>query len=223
MQKACFIEMEGVLLPEGNYLPDEFRAKDFLEKMVEFCLKKKIEFFLVSGFHESVAKRKFSESFLEKYFDEKHFLFVDENYISSKSEVDEKVHRKSLEENPEFNDSYFKQVSIQKVIDASHLTKKEVLLLCNDMWVDGYYTTRFSKVNFAIFQENVLDRGKNVDPISGLAYFSLEFASVKTLLENFPDVELSALDKFVFNKMKEVLLKDTDFSGVIKKVMHKDD
>ena len=46
---------------------------------------------------------------------------------------------------------------------------------------------------------------------------------VKVLLENFPEVDLKPLDKFIFDTMKKVLLRDADFSGVVKKVLEKKD
>jgi len=220
MKRVCFIEMEGVLKSHNNYSADEKKVSEFIKRLSAFCKTKKIELYLLSGYHEVVAKKEFKESEIGKYFDKKHFLFVTEKYISDKAEVDEKIHRDSLDKDPGFVDSYFKQVAINKVISKNSLERNEILLLCNDLWVDAYYTTRFSKVDFALFEGNIQERGVPTDRISGLAYFSLDFNSVKNLLTNFPEVDLKLLDKFVFETMKKVIMSDVDLSGVVKKIVN---
>jgi len=218
MKRVCFVEMEGILLSHKDYSPNPKRVSAFVKKLTGFCKKENIDLYLLSGFHEIIAKKEFKKSGFEKYFDKGHFLFVDEEYISNKADIDEKIHRGSLEKDPEFVDSYFKQIVIQKIIEKDSVPNESVLLLCNDIWVDAYYTTRFSKVDFALFEENILERGNKAPSLLGLAYFSLKFDSVKVLLESFPSIDLTALDKFVFNTMKKLLLEEVDFSGVAKKV-----
>ncbi len=216
MKKACFIELEGVLSSFGNYIPNPRRLKNFLDDLIPYCKKKKVELSIISGHHCIVAQKKLHDGELHPYFDKEHFLCVDEEYISSKAEVDQKLHRDGLEKDPHFIDSYFKQGAIQKVLSEKKIPLKNALLLGDDLWVDGYYTMRFSKIDFALFEENLLDRGKSIQPISGLAYFKLEFDSVKSLIEKFPKVDNSALDKYVFESMKKVLVGD-NFADAIKK------
>jgi len=221
MKRVCFIEMEGILKSHNTYSADEKRVKELIKKLYNFCKEKNIELYLLSGYHEKIAKKEFKESELGKYFDKKHFLFVTEKYISDKADVDEKIHRDSLDKDPGFVDSYFKQVAINEVKTKTAFEQDEILLLCNDLWVDAYYTTRFSKVDFALFEENLQERGNVADRISGLAYFSLDFDSVKTLLTEFPNVNLKELDKFVFNTMKKVIMGSVDLSGVVNKIVNK--
>ena len=221
MKKVCFIEMEGVLLSHNDYRVNERRAKSFVQDLSTLCREHKTELYLVTGFHESVAHQKFEHSFLKDFFDEKHFLHVNDAYIKGKSEPDEKIHRSSLEKDPEFNDSYFKQVVMQQVLAEKSFSPKEALLFADDLWVDGYYSMRFSKVDFALFEENLLDRGKRAERISGLAYFNLDFSSAKQLLENFPRVDHAGLDKFVFDSMKKAFLGDSAMSAIVNAVKEK--
>ncbi|HNV01103.1 MAG TPA: hypothetical protein PKK60_01600 [archaeon] len=220
MKKIVFIEAEGVLLPYNNYNPNERRVKTFFEDLSNYCEKNKILLYVISGYHESVAHKKFEESFLKNVFNKNNFVCADEDYILQKAKDDETLHRQKLETDPEFNDSYFKQVFIQKILKEKNISASDALLLGDDIWVDGYYTTRFSKIDFAIFEENVSDRGKSVERISGLAYFSLEFDSVKQLIEIFPAVDLSPLDKYVFEIMKKALVGD-NLGSIIKKGLDK--
>jgi hypothetical protein len=221
MKKICFIEAEGVLLPFKGYVPDKERAEKFFEDLSNFCSKNKIEIYILSGFHENVAHKKFDESFLGKKFSKKNFSCVSEEYITSKGEDDETLHRQKLQQDPEYYDSYAKQVFISRVLKEKDLNEKDAILLGEDIWVDGYYTNRFSKVDFAIFEENISDRGVKCERISGLAYFNLNFDSVKILLENFPAVDMGPLDKYVFEIMKKALvgnnLADVVKKGLIKK------
>jgi hypothetical protein len=220
MKKLCFIELEGVLSDFGKYSPSKDKVKNFLNELSSFCKKNKIELFLISGHGAGVAEKRLRELGLGAYFDEKHFLHVSEEYISKKAESDAKLHRDGLEKDPNFVDTYFKQVAIQNVLSNKKLLAGDALLLSDDLWVDGYYTTRFSKIDFALFEDNLLDRGKSAERISGLAYFNLDFSSVKILLENFPQVNYSALDKYVFEAMKKVLVGD-EVAASIKKGMIK--
>jgi hypothetical protein len=221
LKKVCFIEMEGVLLSDRDYRANERRAKSFAGDLSAFCREHGIGLYLVTGFHEPVAHEKLDSGFLRDLFDDKHFLHVDEAYITEKGGPDEKIHRDSLEKDPEFNDSYFKQVVMQRVLAERHLFPKDALLLSDDLWVDGYYTMRFSKADFAMFEENLLDRGRKAERIPGLAYFSLDFASARKLLESFPQVSYAGLDKFVYDSMKKALLGENTMSTLVNAVKEK--
>jgi hypothetical protein len=221
MKRVCFIEMEGILTSQGKYKANASKTKKFVEEVSTFCKHNQIELFLISGFHEKIAQMRFKKSFLKTFFDKQHFFFVDDKYIFGKGEADAKLHQEKLNKDKEFHDSYFKQVLIQQFLHDNNIKPNEALLLCNDVWVDAYYTTRFSKVDFALFEENITERGNPIKKIEGLRYFDLDSETVKVLLEKFPIANLSALDKFVYEKMKLVLLKNTDFSGVVKKAMEK--
>ncbi len=221
MKRVCFIEFEGILESNLSYKIDAVKTKSFLKSIKDYCDKNGVELILLSGFHHKVAEEKFKKSFVKNFFKKHNFFYVDDNYLNSKAEIDKNLHIENLKKDKEFTDSYFKQVLIQQFLYDNNIKSTEALLLCNDIWVDAYYTTRFSKVDFALFEYNILDRGKKSDRISGLAYFNLDSKSVEMLLENFPNIDLSLLDKFVFQKMQEALLKDVDFSDIAKKAKEK--
>ena len=221
MKKAVFIEMEGLLTPFNDYVPDSEKVNDFVKQLSSYCKDKKIALYLISGYHGEFAKQKFEESVLEKYFSKSQFIYVHDEYINDKADADRELHKQKLEKDPGFNDSYFKQVEIKKFLEKESLAKDELLLLSDDVWVDGFYTMKFSGVDFAICEENITERGNPTERIPGLAYFSLDFESVKVLIEDFPEVDTSLLEKFVFKKMSEVLMQDVDFSELAKKAADK--
>lgn len=218
MKRVCFLKFEGILENKDGYVVDKKNVKIFLSALKSYCEKNNIKLVLVSGFYKDVAKKKFNSSVVKEFFSNKNFFCVDDEYISNKADADEKIYLEKLEKDKEFNDSYFLQVIIQKFLKENNFESKDAILFCEDIWVDAYYTTRFSKIDFALFENNLRDRGKKTDRISGLAYFNLDFNSVKILIENFSKTDLSLLDKFVFTKMQETLLKDVDFSNVVKKI-----
>lgn len=223
MKRVCFVVLEGLLVDYKSYVADDSKVKDFMKNLHSFCKESNIEVYLVSGHHESVAKQKMMEKEFHKFVDSNHFVFVDELYIESKGYEDKKIHRDNLKKDVEFNDSFFKQVLIQRVLKEKDLNEKDALLLCNDIWVDGYYTTRFSKIDFALFENNLTDRGNKVERVNGLAYFNFDFDSVKQLLIDFPCVNFISLDKYVFEVMKTVLVgdsvKDSIRQSILKKKM----
>jgi hypothetical protein len=212
--------MEGVLSSQGSYKADEKVVLKFLKELTKFCKSSKIELFLVSAHHESVAEGKFCENKFNEFFDKKHFLCVSDDYISKKADADKELHMKNLEKDKNFLDNYHKQVVILELLKERDLHPKDALLLSDDIWVDGYYTNRFSKIDFAIFEGNVVDRGKSIERINGLAYFSLDFSSVKILLDNFPPTSTVALDKYVFDIMKAALVGD-NIKDIAKAVISK--
>ncbi len=221
MKNICFIELEGLLTNYKNYTAIDSKVRELMKNLHDFCKENKIELYLVSGHHETVAKQKMMEKEFHKFVDEKHFVFVDELYIESKAEEDKKLHRENLAKDPMFNDSFFKQVLIQRVLKEKDLNEKDALLLCNDVWVDGYYTTRFSKIDFALFEGNLTDRGNKIDRLNGLAYFNFDFDSVKQLLTDFPVVNIASLDKYVFEVMKTVLVGDTVKDSIRQSILKK--
>ncbi len=217
MKRLCFLEFEGLLDNELDYCVDEKKAEQFVINIRAFCLKNNIELFLVSGFHEKVALKKFQNSFVKKYFKKENFFFVNDNYIYSKKESDRQIHENNLEKDAFFVDSFFKQTLILNILNKKNVLQNDAVLFCNDVWVDGYYTVRFSKINFVIFEKNVRERGKVFEPISGLAYFDFD-SNPKNFLEKFPIVDYSFLEKYVFDSIKEVLLKDVDFNKIKEKI-----
>ncbi len=221
MKKLLFLELEGVLTNYKEYSPNDAKVNEFIESLYAFCQENRIEVFLVSGHHETIAKQKMIEKKFHKFFDEKHFVFVDELYIESKTEDDKKLHRDNLAKDPTFNDSFFKQILIQRILKEKDLNEKDALLLCNDIWVDGYYTSRFSKIDFALFEDNLTDRGNKVERINGLAYFNFDFDSVKQLLVNFPNTTLFSLDKYVFDVMNKVLVGDNVKNSIKQSILKK--
>lgn len=224
MKRICFIEMEGILTSFGDYSPDAKKVADFLTKLTSFSKKNKIELYLLSAYHESVAKPIYSEAKLSKFFDKEHCLFVHDDYIQSKAEVDKKIHLDNLAKDKNYGDTYAKQVLISELLNKKDMSMGDALLLADDVWVDGYYSIRFSKIDFAIFENNILDRGKPIQRFSGLAYFNFDFDSVKQLIENFPVVNTAALEKYVFEVMKAALVGDKVMdsikTGLIKKSLN---
>jgi hypothetical protein len=176
---------------------------------------------LVSGHHSSVASQLLKKSKLHSFFSKNNFFCVSDEYISKKADADKKLHLDALAKDPGFVDSYFKQVLIQEKLVELNLLQKDVLLLSDDVWVDGYYTTRFSNVDFAIFEGNICDRGKKVSRIQGLAYFNFDFSSVESLLRDFPVVDYSFLDRYVFNEMKKVLVGESVQDSIRKRLLRR--
>ncbi|MDD3086119.1 MAG: hypothetical protein WC290_02660 [archaeon] len=221
MKKVCFLEFEGVIASFKNYSPVGERINSFLKELTGFCKENNIELFLVCGYYEGVAKKKFLDNGFNSFFDETHFVFVDDYYINNKKEEDKNLHLDNLKKDSEFNDSFFKQVLIQRILREKNLVESDALLLCNDIWVDGYYTTRFSKIDFALFKNNLTDRGNKVELINGLVYFDLDFSSVRGLLIDFPKLDFSSLDKYVFEVMKSVLVEDSVKDSIRENILKK--
>jgi hypothetical protein len=221
MKKVVFVEMEGVLLPFAHYKPSEERAEKFASKLSEYCAENKIKLLLVSGYSYNVAERKFSQSFLKKYFNKENLICVDNKYLESKTPEDLEIYNSRIKQDEEAVDAYHKQHAILEFMKENNLVPSDIILFAEDVWLDGYYSTRFSKVDFAILEENVSEKGIPADRIQGLAYFSLDFPTARDLIKVFPKIDTSLLEKRVFDEIKKSLLGSDSFKTALAQAVQK--
>ena len=175
-KKNIFITPEDILI-RGAVNPeiDKEKTETIMGYLKEMQDKKWINLFLVTGLHEEKAKKILEENNIYKFFKKENCFYVTKDYIHSKEEIDKQRHLQSLDEDPDFVDEYFKQKILMDFFEKGTLNKDETVLISHDIWFDGFYSMRFSKVDFILIEKSLSDRNRPIpEKIQGLNY--MEFS-----------------------------------------------
>jgi hypothetical protein len=214
-KKNIFFSFENVLLPNNTQSKRAIEVLDFLS---EFSNKNKIKIYLITGLSKEKAKQKIDSLGLKKYFDDNSIFYANDDYINSKSEEDKTRHVQNLEKNPEFVDHYLKQHVLLLLIKKGEIKKQDSILIGNDILFDGFYTARFSGIDFALVKELLTNRGEptNTKP-NGINYISLTTSDFeKIIYGQLPKQNIQELEKTVFDDLSKQLV-GSQFKNAIKK------
>jgi hypothetical protein len=216
-KKNIFFSFENVLLPDKDGYPPKktIEAMDFL---LEFSNKNKIKMYLISGLSKEKAKERIDLLGLKKYFDNDSIFYANDDYINSKSEEDKIRHEQNLEKNPEFVDHYLKQHILLLLIKKGEIKKEDSILIGNDILFDGFYTTRFSGIDFVLVKDLLTNRGEptNIKP-NGINYISISPQDFeKIIYGELPKQNIQELEKMVFDDLSKQLV-GTQLKNTIKK------
>jgi len=217
---SIFLLLQNVLVP-GSILksvPKETaKAMEFLQKLQKDGL---VELFLIVGQLKEPGSKVLEKSSFARAFSEKNIFFVTQDYINSKEPFDKERHLASLEKDPGFIDEFFKQKVILDLIEKGRVKRESSVLIAHDMWLDGFYTSRFSKIDFVLLKESLSE--KNVPVTENIRWLNVisftEKDLVNVILSKLPAPDLALLETRIFNRMNRELLSGTDFSGLVKKV-----
>jgi hypothetical protein len=221
LKKKCVIfGLEDVLIP-GNVekdlkMKDVFEILENLQKLEEKFPK--FRFFAITGFSADETLKRIEKHCLKGFFPEGRLFFVNQAYLEGREEVDKEIYEKKIKENPEFKDEYFKQVTIQGIAEKFSYKPEEMILVCNDLWTEGYYTMRFSKIEFALIRSAHSSLGqRKLEEIKGLTYINRTWEDIEKLISGkFPQPNYAFLDAFIMNSMKEKLFEGTKLGALNK-------
>jgi hypothetical protein len=215
MQKSLvFLGLEDVLIPgKVDQGIDSTEVKFILEK-----LREESHPILLTGYSEEIALEKIEKYELGQYFHKDDIFTVDKAYIETKEEEDKKRYFGFIEKDPFFKDEYFKQTVIERFSTEKGIPKGEMVLIGHDLWFDGFYTMRFSKIDFALIESANSLRGEKSDKIiEGVTYINRTWEEVKRLLQGEREpADLKALNKFVFDFLKKQMM-DPNYMKVVGK------
>lgn len=219
-KKCLILGLEDVLIP--GKLDKSVKMKNVFSILKKLkALEKKFprfRFFAITGFSANEALKRLEKYGLKEYFPEGRIYFVNTKYLAGREDIDRQLYERNIKENPEFKDEYFKQVIIEEIAAQYNYSKEEMLLLGHDLWTEGYYTFRFSKIDFALLRSAHSSLGeRKSEEIKGINYIDRAWGDIEKLLKGEtarPDY--SMLDRFVINKMKEKLFEGTKLGALSK-------
>lgn len=221
IRKKCLIfGLEDVLIP-GKIEPDfKMKAVFAILKNLKTLEKKfpRFRFFAISGYSTDEAVKRIEQFGLKEFFPEGRLFTVNKAYLESKEEVDKTLYEQNIQKNPEFKDEYFKQVMIEEIAKKFNYEKEEMILIAHDIWTEGYYTKRYSRIDFAIIKSAQASNGeKKPEEIKKLVYINRAWGDVEKLIRaDFPKPEYAFLEAFVLSKMKEKLFEGTNLGALSK-------
>ncbi|MBU0662465.1 hypothetical protein KJ891_03300 [Candidatus Micrarchaeota archaeon] len=217
---AVFICLEDVLVPGSvDKKADKGEVKQILENLHRLEQKGELNLFLLSAWPEKNAKKIIEKHGIAKFFKKENIYAVTKSYIEAKPEVDRALHEKNLGEDPHFRDEYFKQYTLMEFEKCTGTPRFEMLLIGHDLWTDGFYSMRFSKVDFALIGEAYSERHvkkKKGERVKGLVYVPRKWGAIKKIIADFPKPDYTELDRHVFDTLKLHLLEGTKLAPLVK-------
>ena len=128
------------------------------------------------------------------------------------------MYLKKLEEDPQYKDEFLKQKIIEKFAKEHGISKDEMVLIGHDIWFDGFYTMKFSGIDFALLKESYSMMGQKFDTIiKDLTYINRTWADVMDLIMGKkPKPNLQCLASFANKTFRDKLLAGTVFGGLSK-------
>ena len=218
-KKAIFFGLDDVLVPGAI---DQKVNKKEVEKILENLqeLQKHCKNFfwgIVSGYTKEAGMEKLREFGLDKFYSERHFFFVESDYIDSKHEFDREVHLKNLEKDPFFQDEYFKKIIIDQEIEKRGISKEETIFVGHDAMLDAYYLWRFGEMDCALLKESFSEKHKKRrDKIKNLIYIRRNWEDIqKLLLKKYPKPDYVFLDTAIMFVLKQELLDMPEIKRIV--------
>lgn len=211
-KRVIFFGLEDVLVPgRVDESIDLKEVQKILSKISGLAKKfKGFHIVLITGYSEKKAKEKIKHFGLGKFFPPEKIFWVTQKYIDSKADIDKQLYLQKIKKDPCFKDEYFKQKIIQEIGEKLGARKEEMLFICHDVWSEGFYTRRFSGIDFALISSahSRLDK-KEERRINGLTYIERKWADVRELLiGKKPKPSYEYLDNYVHDTIKEEFFGD---------------
>lgn len=170
---------------------------------------------LVSGYSREQGWKKLKETGFQKFFRPENVFFAEKEYVDSMDEIDRQKHLDNMAKDPLFQDDYFKQKALEKLVAAENIGKDEVVFVGHDLLTDAYYSQRFSGVHVALIKNALsLRHIKSKIVIKGLTYLALDWKDFKKLLlGKKPQPNYSYLKRFIENYLSKELFGSMDFAA----------
>ncbi|GEM_PF-2450819 len=170
---------------------------------------------LVSGYSRVLGQKKLEESGFAVFFKPENVFFAGQDYLDSMAEVDRQRHNANVAKNAFFQDDYFKQKALEKLLERESLDKSRVFFVAHDLLTDAYYSQRFSRVQVALVKGALSLRHVPITHVvKGLVYVNLDWKDFrKLLLGRFPEEDFSFLRRFVENYLARELVGRTQLAA----------
>jgi hypothetical protein len=208
MKEVIFFGLEDTLVP-GSIDPDVDleEVKLILDKLETERWSQAV---ILTGLREEDAWAKIEKHGLTDHglIKKEDVFAVNQKYIDSKAEEDRERYLEQVEKDPGFKDEYFKQVMINRYSQEKGIPKGDMVLVGHDLWFDGFYTMRFSQIDFALIKSANSERGEKSDKfVEGLIYIERNWPEINDLVKRMKgQPDLTQLNKYIFDYLKQQML-----------------
>ncbi|HLC93139.1 MAG TPA: hypothetical protein VJH23_05535 [archaeon] len=182
-----------------------------------------IELFLISGREKSRAESEIAATGLEKFFRKENIFMLTDSYIASKEETDRERYISNLQKDPFFVDEFFKQRVLMDLIASGGILREEAVLVGHDLWLDGFYTSRFSGVDFVLVREGFSERNVPSSEIPKWVHcIDFTIDDFKSLIfGKIQKQDAKMLESYIFRKLSRELVDPKELAGMVQKVQAK--
>ena len=221
-KKAIIFGFEDVLIPgKVEKSIDLNEVKKILTNLEMLRKKSGLHVVVISGYSQKIGEQKLKQYGLEKFFAPEFIFFVSKDYLNSMEEVDRKRYEESIKKNPSYKDEFFKQFVIEKFSKEHNIPKELMVYVGHDIWLEGFYTRRFSGIDFALIRSAHSHIGqRKPEEVKNLVYINRTWNDIKKLLMHETlGAKYEHLDNYVQNTIKEKLFEGTKLEGLVKKTI----
>ena len=194
-----------------------------LEFLKDLESKGIVELFLICGRERAKASDEIAKNGLDRFLRKENIFFITDSYLNSKEEVDRERYVSNLEKDPGFIDEFFKQRVIMDLNASGTVSREECVLIGHDLWFDGFYTSRFSGIDFALIRESLSERHVPSQDIPKwihcIDFTIFDFTSL--ILGKQPKQDTKMLETYIFRKLSRELVDPKELAGMVKKVQEK--
>ncbi len=223
-KRALFFVPEDVLFPgEVNRSISAENVSPVLQFLKGLESRGIVELFLISGRSKEKAGAEIAAAGLEKYFRKSNIFLLSNGYLESKEPFDRERYVSNIGKDPLYVDEFFKQHVIMGLIASGKVRREECVLVGHDLWFDGFYTSRFSGIDFALVGESFSERNVPSVEIPKWVHcmgFSVEdFTSL--ILGKQPKQDTKFLEAYIFRKLGRELVDPKELAGMVRKAQEK--
>jgi hypothetical protein len=155
MNKQLFFSLSDSLVSNKDF----YKYISILNNMFLFCKNNNIDLFIISEFKENYSNEILSKFNLNVSL-KKNIISVSKDYIDSLKDLDKEIKEKEFNENYKFCDKYFKVFYFNNIFKEN---KKNLLFVCCDLLTEGYYSKKYSNIDFVILKQFISFNNKKID------------------------------------------------------------
>ncbi len=150
-------------------------------------------------------------------------MFVSQEYMDFKEEMDREIYFAELKKNPDFKDEFFKQKALEKLAADLNVSPEKIGFVGHDLFFDAFYSDRFSKIDFVLVKEALANQNeKQKSPVKGLNYIALDWKDIRNvLLGKLPKTDSQQLKNFIGFYLQQKLVDPSVFSKILEAKLKK--
>ncbi len=182
-----------------------------------------IELFLISGREKHKAIAEIAGAGLKKFFKKENIFLLNDSYLNSRAEPDRERYDANLAKDPFFTDDFFKQSVLTGLLSTGKIMRENAVLIGHDLWFDGFYTARYSGIDFVLLRDSFSERNVPSSQIPGWVHctdFSREdFESL--IAGKIPKTDAKVLESYIFKHLAREMVDAKELAVMMKKAQDK--
>jgi len=192
----------------------------FLKEVFKYLKENNVSFYFISGFSEDFGRRFVKENNLETIFSKENIFFVNNEYLSSLSDIDREIRSEKYEKSKAYADEYFKIYFLNKI--KPEINNENTLFIGRDVWSDAYYLSEYTKVNVCLLKPFItFNKENHLTDLKTIHTLDLNIDNFKEFLNNKQVFDYAKLKSFGKNYLITKSVGKINLNVDLKKVYKK--